>query len=622
MTGTFAPMLGPRFPLLRFALIALAACSSTGDDKTMPTQKSSTSAATTASDSLTLQQVARLPRPGTVVPTSVAFVGDGSHVSFLFSDDGSLTRQLYALDLSTGERRKLVDASGGGDTESNLSPAEKLERERKREHGLGVTRYSWSNEGDTLMVPLHGALHVQNGLDGELRARVDTTRAPALSPRLSRDGSMLAYVMDQEVYVVDTDGTSEPRQITEGARGTGTMHGLAEYIAQEEMDRYAGFWWSRDGKHMAFTEIDETHIPSYRIMHQGNDSTGREAQEDHGYPFAGAANARVKLGVVPVAGGKTVWLDLGESDDNYLARVHWMPSGEVWAEVENREQSQLDLLAFDPQSGRKRLVLSERSDIWINLHSHFRALTETDEASFLWASERTGFMHLYLYDDAGKEVRALTSGEWPVDSVAGVDEKGRRVFFLSGHGDPTQQQLYEVSFDGGEARRITQEPGTHSVSFSKDFSRFVDTHSSMAQAPQIHVRNTSDDAAIATIYDVADPDLAALDLSPPEMVVLKSRDGTVLHGAIYRPPAHFKGPFPTLVSVYGGPHAQRVADTWAMTVDLGAQHLRDRATWCSSSTTAARPGAAWRSKAPSATTWAMLRSTTRSTGVDGSSTRA
>src|SRR5207237_10905124 len=100
---------------------------------------------------------------------------------------------------------------------------------------------------------------------------------------------------------------SEPRQLNSSARGTSASHGLAEYVAQEEMDRRAGFWWSNDSAWLAFEEADETHIPVYRIVHQGKAATGAHAQEDHRYPFAGAPNARVRLGVVPAKGGEPVW---------------------------------------------------------------------------------------------------------------------------------------------------------------------------------------------------------------------------------------------------------------------------------------------------------------------------
>ena len=142
--------------------------------------------------------------------------------------------------------------------------------------------------------------------------------------------------------VVSVEG-GEPLQLTSGAHGTGKTHGLAEYIAQEEMGRRHGFWWSPDSARIAFAEVDETHIPVYRIVHQGKDAVGEGAQEDHRYPFAGQANAKVRLGVVARAGGEPIWMDVGGPDatlptaeHEYLARVDWLPDGSLVAQLENR----------------------------------------------------------------------------------------------------------------------------------------------------------------------------------------------------------------------------------------------------------------------------------------------
>ena len=181
---------------------------------------------------------------------------------------------------------------------------------------------------------------------------------PALDPQLSPDGAWIAYVRDAELYVVAAEGGA-PRQITDGARGTGKTHGLAEYIAQEEMGRSHGFWWSPDSARIAFTEVDETHIPVYRIVHQGKDATGEGAQEDHRYPFAGQPNATVRLGVVSTR-WRRACLDGPRPGAriSYLARVDWFPDGTLTAQIENRAQTTLDLVRFDPQTGRADALLA------------------------------------------------------------------------------------------------------------------------------------------------------------------------------------------------------------------------------------------------------------------------
>lgn len=525
---------------------------------------------------LSLEDAAAYPLPGMLAPQSIAFTPDDAGLTYLRSPDRSLSRQLYRLDLGTGQERPLVTPPGGGDTEDNLSLEEKLRRERQRVREIGVTSYAWAREGQRLLVPLSGDIHVQDGVDGPLRLLVaGEPGKPPLDAQLSRDGNKVAYVQDDELYVVDAAGGT-PSQRTHGARGTGKTHGLAEYIAQEEMGRYHGYWFSHDGKQLAFTEVDETHIPRFRIMHSGKDAVGDGAQEEHAYPFAGAANAKVRLGVVATAGSDRItWMDLGDDPEQYLARVQWMPDGSLTAQVENRAQTRLSLLHLDPKTGRSSVVLTETSDVWVNLHDMLRPIDDGPFAGhFVWASERSGFRHLYLYDGKGQQVRELTAGTWQVDGIAEIDGARGIVYLLANRDDPTEQQLYAVPLTGGEPRRLTPERGYHNVVIDHALRRFVDLHSSVAAPPRLTLRSLEDGAVLKELPVESDPRLAELELRPPELRTVENRHGDTLHAAIYRPDT--AGPYPTMVAIYGGPHAQRVVDTWSTTVDMRAQALRSR----------------------------------------------
>jgi dipeptidyl-peptidase-4 len=516
-----------------------------------------------------------------VIPGALSFSPDEKTITYLFSDDGTLTRQLYAFDPETGQRRELVQPPGGGATEENLSHEEKLRRERMRERGLGITRYAWAKDGPTMLLPIGGDIYVKDDLDAELRLVVDTDDKPALDPRLTRDGSAIAYIWDDEVYAVPSAGGT-PLQITHGARGTGKTHGLAEYIAQEEMGRYRGHWWSRDGKRLAYTEVDETHIPIYRIDHQGKDAP---FHEEHGYPFAGQQNAKVKLGVVSASGGETTWMDFSMegvefradgTQDTYLARAHWMPDGSLWTQVENREQTRLDLIRHDPETGRGTRILREMTDVWINLHGDFEPVDEGEWTDhFVWSSERSGFRHLYLYKSDGTLVKQLTDGDWVVDWVDEVDAKRGLIYFSASKDSVIERHLYAVSLRGGAIRKITQKAGMHSVVLNEECTRFIDMHSSKDDAPSAALRNIEDGAEIAEIFAEVDSRVAELNLQPPELVSLQTRDGVTLYGSLYRPTGVPK-PWRTIVSVYGGPMAQIAANSWSQTVDMRAQYLRSR----------------------------------------------
>ncbi len=519
-----------------------------------------------------IEEIAKFPPPGMSLPVMVAFSPDDRLVTYLHGADQSPVRQLYALSAQTGQSR-VIQASVEPES-AELSLEEQLLRQRQRQLGQGIVRYAWAAGRDLILIPAQSGLYVKDGADSPARLLISNDEGPIQNPTLSPDGSTIAFVHDAEIYVVSVEG-GDPTQVTHGARGAGKTHGLAEYIAQEEMHRLTGLWWSKDSRHIAFQQVDETHIPVYRIMHQGKDQTGPSAQEDHGYPFAGMDNARVRLAVVPVRGGDPVWMELGDNPDIYLARVNWLPDGSLCAQIQNRDQTRLDLISFDPSTGGPTILLTETSDVWINLNDMFRPL---DGGDFLWASERSGFNHLYLYDSDGSLIRQLTSGDWQVDSIAGVDQKRGLIYFTGSKDGPTERHLYKVSIEGGRIDRLTPEPGTHVVALDHRFNKFVDVFSDTRTPPTITLRSLHDGATLHPIHAPDDPRLAALALSPPELVSIRSRDGETLHGALYRPdPDEFgPGPYPTVIYVYGGPSAQVVNDHWSMTCSMRVQSLRSR----------------------------------------------
>jgi dipeptidyl-peptidase 4 len=520
-----------------------------------------------------IEDAAKYPSPGFTAPGAFAFSPDDTILTFLFSPERSLSRHLFALDLRTGERRLFFE-SGKGTTEENVSPAEALRRERQRQLTTGVTQYEWASRGKRVLVPLPDGLYIQEGPDAPLCKILDTGDEPALDPQFSPNGEWISYVQEAELYVIPAQG-GEPRQLTFGARGTGKSNGLAEFVAQEEMGRFHGYWWSTDSRMLAFEEVDETHIPVYRIVHQGKDVVGMQAQEDHRYPFAGQPNARVRLGVLPVEGGEPTWMQM--KDFEYLVRVNWMPDGRLVAQLENRQQTRLNLVCFDVTTGRQADLLAETSDVWINLHNMFHALTarQTDyPGGFIWASERSGFMHLYLYDQAGKLVRPLTRGKWMVESIAGVDAKHGRVYFTGRKESPLESHLYGVSFAGEEPSRISRAAGIHRVHLDHACRCFVDIHDSLDQPPHATLRRLSDGTKLREIYSNDDPRVREFKLRPPELVTIQNRDGFELHGALYRPDTRSKKPLPAIVFVYGGPHAQMVTRGWQMTAFMRVQYLR------------------------------------------------
>lgn len=362
------------------------------------------------------------------------------------------------------------------------------------------------------------------------------------------------------------------------------------------MDRRNGYWWSLDSKFIAYTEVDSSEIPLFRIMHQGKSSVGSEAQEDHAYPFAGALNSTVRLGVVSSAGGgKTTWMNLvcggrTNTEDEYLGRVNWMPGNILTAQVLNRSQRRLKIISFDIHTGQGNILLTEESDAWVTLHDCFTPLEKVPSprgsGGFIWASERTGFRHLYLYESDGTCLGAITSGEWMVEQIAGVNEPMSLVYITGTLDGPLETNLYCTKLETGDASRcqptrLTHGKGKHIVVLDHQMKNFVDIHDSVDSPPRVSLCSLSDGTVLKILYEQTTPIpiLKSLKLEPPEFVQIQANDGkTTLYGAVYKPDSSKFGPPPykTMISVYGGPSVQLVHNSWINTVDMRTQYLRSR----------------------------------------------
>ncbi|KAL9677546.1 hypothetical protein QQ045_005779 [Rhodiola kirilowii] len=362
------------------------------------------------------------------------------------------------------------------------------------------------------------------------------------------------------------------------------------------MDRKNGYWWSLDSRFIAFTQVDSSEIPLFRIMHQGKSSVGPDAQEDHAYPFAGQANVNVRLGVISASGGPVTWMDIScggkcrqNTDEEYLARVHWLHENSLAVQVLNRRQSELKILKFDIKTGERETLLVERHDKWVNLHDCFTPLDKGVSnfgGGFIWASEKTGYKHLYLHDASGNCIGPITEGEWMVEHISGVNEAAGLIYFTGTLDGPLESHLYctKLFRDGDQhiepPRRLTKGNGKHMVVLDHHFQMFADIYDALDSPPKILLCDLASGDVVMPLFEqtLTDPRFRKLHLEPPVMVQVHANDGTTLYGALYKPDEANFGPPPykTLLSVYGGPGVQLVSDSWIDTVDMRAQYLRSK----------------------------------------------
>ncbi len=258
-------------------------------------------------------------------------------------------------------------------------------------------------------------------------------------------------------------------------------------------------------------------------------------------------------------------MDIGHTEDQYLvARVRWTPDGKrIAVERLNRIQNRLDLIACDAATGDASLLLQETDPHWINVNDDFRWLKDGDR--FLLASERSGYRHLEVYvTRGGQDPVRLTSGDWEVKNVAGVDEAKGLVYYTSNEGAPLETHLYSIGLDGSGKRRMTTAPGTHSVSMAPGGTAYIDSFSSL-ESPLSRTLYSIDGVEIAVLSPPDRKPLETFEILPSEIVTLKAADGkTDLYARLIRPAGFQPGKkYPAIVQVYGGPHAQSVRNAWS-----------------------------------------------------------
>ena len=499
---------------------------------------------------------------------------DGSRVTYLQGKADQKDRlDLWEYDIHENRARVLVDSSVLAPAGEKLSDEELGRRERQRTAALsGILEYSFAPSGRAVLFPLDGGLFYYDLTKPSDAALLKVTHSPGFvtDATVSPQGHFIAYVRDQNIFVYDLASQHEKALTKDG--GGVIKNGMAEFVAQEEMDRSTGYWWAPDDAHIAFARVDETPVKVTQRFEIAADNVATFAQR---YPAAGGANVLVRLGVLDVHSGKTTWVDLGADKDLYLARVNWLPDGKTIAiQRESRDQRRLDLLFADIDTGKTRLVLSENTPAWIELNDEITFLKQAHE--FIWASSRDGFQHLYLYDYEGRVLRRLTAGDWNVDDFRGraikaVDEAHRTVYFTATEKSPIERQLYSTSLDNSDptrTHRISVEDGLHGIAMSPDARFYVDTFNSTTQPTQVSLRS-NDGKLIAYLLenqlDDQHPDAPYLaDNSVPEFGTLAAADGQLLHYRLFKPP-HFDPTrrYPAIVDVYGGPGVQRVLNNWS-----------------------------------------------------------
>jgi dipeptidyl-peptidase 4 len=512
----------------------------------------------TEAPTLSFERVFASPGLDGPAPRQVKLSPDGRYLTLLRNRADDRERyDLWGYDIETREWRMLVDSEALG-SGRELSEDEKMQRERARVAGLkGIIAYQWASDGSGVLVPLDGDLFLAK-LDGTV-TRLTDTEGTELNPKLSSKGGYVSFVRDRRLWVGPVGGEAQPVTPQEGET---IRWGEAEFVAQEEMARLQGYWWSPDDSRIVVQRTDEASVGI--VTRAAIGATGTKVF-DQRYPAAGTDNAVVELFVMNPDGSGIVKVDLGVDLDIYVARVDWAPDGSaIYVQRQDRAQTKTDVLRVDPATGASTVWFTEeaaRPDYWINLSDNYRFLKD---GSLLWWSERDGFGHFYRY--AGGQWTQLTRGTSPTTSLIGVDEAAG-TFTYQAAADVLTQQIHRARLDGtGEPELLTDPAFTNSASMDGAGRLLYVTRSNPNQPPQSYLA-TPDGKQVAWIEENAiagehpyTPYLGSH--VAPEYGTIVAEDGTPLHWMMIKPKMEPGKRYPVFFSHYGGPGPQMVTKGW------------------------------------------------------------
>ncbi len=495
-------------------------------------------------------------------PTQLHWSPDGERLAYILGRENSRERDLWIVDARTGEKSLALDYDDLSSLAPSVEEAASDERERERLRRYSVAGYLWSPDSESLLFASSGRLYLWSLTSGKQRA-LAPGKTGARNPKFSPDGRSVAFVHQHDLWLAPVSG-GPARRLTRGGSDV-LLHGEPDWVYQEEFAVRTGYHWSPDSRRIVFLEIDQRSVPRYPIL----TLTATHATTDlQRYPQPGDPNPRLRVGVIEVGRKKPKprWFAFASE---YLPRVGWIDDESLWVQTLNRGQDGLRLVSVDVRAGKRRVLLTERDEHWINISNDVRFLGP--ETGFLWTSERSGFRHIYLYGYDGELDKRLTSGDWEVKKIEAVDEAQGLVYFSANRGNVLGSDLFSVALTGDGPTAHTSGGGTHTVSMNRRGVAFLDSHSGISDPGSraivhlpssgrhvIHRRNALDE----------------FDFVEPSLKLIESEDGAVIRLQILEPPGREPGKrYPLLLYVYGGPHAPTIRDAWSSRRGLFHQWL-------------------------------------------------
>jgi len=384
-------------------------------------------------------------------------------------------------------------------------------------------------------------------------------------PTFSPDGSKVAYVYQNNLYMYDL-ASKKHTQITTDGKKNSIINGVTDWVYEEEFSFVKAYDWNLGSDKIAFIRFDETDVPQFSmdLYNQGLYPT----QDVFKYPKAGEKNALVSLHIYDSKTGNTQKINLDKYSDFYIARLKWTNDANVLsAQVLNRHQDNLDLLFVDGNSVATKVVLNEKDKAYVDVTDN---LTFLKDNSFIWTSEKDGFNHIYHYDKAGKLKKQVTKGAWEVTNYYGFDEKNGMIYYQSVENGSINRDVYAIKLDGSGKKRLSTQTGTNGATFSPNFQYFINSFSSAKNAPKYTLNETKSGKEIKVIAsnEKLEEKLAAYNLPSKEFFELTTEKGHKLNAWMIKPKDFDPNKkYPVFMYQYSGPGSQQVDNGWNGTDD-------------------------------------------------------
>ncbi len=403
--------------------------------------------------------------------------------------------------------------------------------------------------------------------------RVTQTDEKEKNPGFSPDGNKVAFVRDNDLYYYDLKQHKEYRLTHDGSENI--LNGTLSWVYWEEIfgRRDIAYWWSGDSKAIAYLQTDQSPVS---VMYFVDYRSVIPKLIKQRYPKAGTENPRVRVGIVELDHAKTTWVDLSAFPHEYVVRVKWLPDNKrVSVQTMSRDQTELDLFFAERTTGKVTHILKETDPGWVNIHDDLYFLK--NGKYFIWASERTGYAHLYRYRMDGTLVNQITRGNWAIRSSGGgvfwlrqavthIDEKNGWIYFTALKKSSVERHLYRIHMDGSGLQRLTKEEGFHSISFSPDGRYYFDRFSNNSTTPILSLHSNTG-KRLQEVAKSKQELLNKFDFQYYQIFTIPARDGFAMPAQMLKPSnfdPHKK--YPVIVYVYGGPSAPVVMNAWQSSI--------------------------------------------------------